>query len=125
MAGAKHLQNMKRRSPGRPKSPFNEIVDLSDQQLKERLPRKVYETMYCAVSLLLNKFLRDKKSKSQFEAAKFVIGLMGDEKFMRVVKSIEENIGNTSGKVEWGKPTPVADMPKPKKEKEKQDVEEE
>jgi|Deesub1362A_J573_1020465.scaffolds.fasta_scaffold00107_75 hypothetical protein len=117
MAGAKHLQNMKRRSPGRPKSPFNEIVDLSDEDLKQRLPRKVYETMYCAVSLLLNKFLRDKKSKSQFEAAKFVVGLMGDEKFMRVVKSIEDSIGNSSGVVEWGKPMPVADIPKPKKEK--------
>jgi hypothetical protein len=90
---------------GRPRAIFNEVKEKSIKEIKKELPDEAYRTIYLAINVLKDEFLRNQKYEGKkLEACMFLVSKMGDEKFMGILNKLGDVKNKAMGeKVEFKK----------------------
>lgn len=88
--------------PGRPKKIVTEVRRMSDDEIKQILPRKIYEGLLISVETMVG-FLRSKDLQKKYRASAFMLDKLGDSKFWDTLKEMTSQARKLGGeKVEWG-----------------------
>jgi hypothetical protein len=97
--------------PGKGKGKVRVVTQLPEmtlEQIKEKIPRMIYESILLSVDILLNDGLRSQDPKKKHAAAAEFMERMGDASFLKNLAALKAEVDKdaalrTGQKTEWGK----------------------